>query len=390
MGSSVAVEDSLFSTRQRVLILGSSVSIQKDGYLPLLQQKLDGLCNQDHEYLNASLGGTPSEATYCYVHANLAGNIADFNPTVCIIEKTPNDRLYHYHHISDSQVSASLSRAEKFLSSLVRHFLSRNCIVILLSMYVQPTSISGSGVIDHLSYLIPLYDRVSSANSIPHVNIAAEVLARVELNNLSRYFLDDVHLSEDGATLVASIVLESLSRMKSHDCIGLSDARSSKPESDCVLDLMALISGKENNFSNSLLSFRYDIIDRGEELIVNSLSPGSLVGLFYLNDATSGWVQLTTDCGGTYELCLFDHYSFMPRLHYLTLPDACFVSTIALRVVDRPIDYKVSINAYRTAKTFDPDADWALKKWYEPLVDAMNHPEKTSFKPVMLLASRSL
>lgn len=61
--SSLDLDSSLFSTRQRVLILGSSVSIQKNGYLPLLQQKLNALCDQEHEYLNASLGGTPSEAT---------------------------------------------------------------------------------------------------------------------------------------------------------------------------------------------------------------------------------------------------------------------------------------------------------------------------------------
>ncbi len=256
-------------------------------------------------------------------------------------------------------------------------------------MHVQPEIVPGPGIVDHLSYLIPLYDKVSSINGIPHVNIASRVLANIDSDDVSAFFLDEVHLTERGASLVASIAFESLSALKPQDYLNFSNAKTVLPESGISVELMRLISGTANEFSNSLLSFRYDVINRGEEIVIGDLEPGSLVGLFYLNDPSSGWIKLTTDCGECFDLCLFDHYSFMPRLHYLTLPDASFIASITLKVIEKPIDYDISINAYRESATFDPSADWAVKKWYEPLIAAMNNPQNTSLKPVLLLAKKS-
>jgi len=381
-----SLEPLLFSTKQRILILGSSISIQKNGYLPLLQHKLDSICGESHEYLNASLGGTPSEATYCYVHANLGCNIVDFNPTVCIIEKTPNDRLYHYQNMTSSQISDSLSRTEKFLNSLVLHFTNEDCVVMLISMYVKPALVSDSKVIDHLSYLIPLYDQVASSNCILHVNVAEKVITSLDSNEVSSLVLDDVHLTEAGSSLVASIIFDDISSLRTKHNSRFITTKTLLPDLVKSVQLMTLLTGKAYEFSNSLLSFRYDVIKRGEEVIVGSSRPGSLVGFFFLNDPSSGWMQLVTDRGECIDICLFDHYSFMPRLHYLTLPDIGFNSTITIKTIDKPIDYNVAIDAYHKSATFDPTADWALKKWHEPLLNAMNNPQDTSLKPVLFLA----
>ena len=120
------------------------------------------------------------------------------------------------------------------------------------------------------------------------------------------------------------------------------------------------------------------------------MTPGSLVGLFYLNDTFASWISITTDLGASLEICLFDHYSFMPRLHYLSLPETNFSSSIVVKVIDKPIDYNCAVNTYHASKTFDSTANWALRKYYEPLLDAVKHPEKACFKPVLLLGSRNL
>ena len=123
-------------------------------------------------------------------------------------------------------------------------------MVILVSMHVQPAIQSDSGEVDHLSYLIPLYERVSTLNSIMHINVAQAFSQRFDSNDLSDYFLDDVHLTERGAAFAASIVLENLSNISLQQKMeSQHKASSSLPESSSCLDLIKLITGTSNEFT---------------------------------------------------------------------------------------------------------------------------------------------
>ena len=161
-----------FSIQQRVLILGSSVSIQKNGYLPKLKEELDRLSPNGHIYFNASLGGAPIESAYSYVYSNTIYDIEAFNPTVCIIEKTPNDKIYFYDKLPADRIQETLAKTRNFLRSLVRFLKAKQCEVILLSNYVKPDNCLSWDKDSNLNYLIPMYDGIATQEKLLHVNIA--------------------------------------------------------------------------------------------------------------------------------------------------------------------------------------------------------------------------
>jgi hypothetical protein len=378
---------SLFSSKHRILILGSSVSIQKEGYLPSLKVKLDSLCEGGHEYLNASLGGTPSEATNCYVQANLVYDIEKFAPTVALVEKTPNDKIFDFSLITPEQRNEKLGNIEKHLTSLVKSLQSRNCIVVLISMFTKPDGnlnwLRGSA----LNYLSSIYSRVANAANSVHVNVAEYIAGMYSDDQGCDLLLDEVHLSRTGSDVVANFIFSQISALrKSHGAIGTSGTSTIKHEGTHT-KLAPLLEGREQVFKNSLLEVQYNIINLGAKRQIDAKYRGELVGLFYINDPYSGWIKITTDLGHSTELKLFDHFSFMPRLHYRSLPALAFECSATLEVIDKEIDYAMTVDSYNKAKTFDPKAAWAINKYLDPLMNAIENKDKLCFKPVLLMAS---
>ncbi len=86
----------MFKTQQRICILGSSISIQKNGYLDHLKNLINKSSGLEHLWLNASLGGTNVAATKYYTIENLFFDFKSFNPTICFIEKSVNDKIFGY------------------------------------------------------------------------------------------------------------------------------------------------------------------------------------------------------------------------------------------------------------------------------------------------------
>lgn len=378
---------SLFSSKQRILILGSSVSIQKNGYLPILRQKLDEICIDSHEFLNASLGGTPSEATYCYVRSNIVYDIAAFKPTICILEKTPNDKIFDYNKITPKQQAEKLARIENYLYSLIKHLTDSNCIVIIVSMFTLPDICLTWAQGDPLNYLSPLYDKIASKANYTHINIAETIYNSFTEEELKTFFLDEVHLTAEGSELVASLALSRLISIRPIDCDVHLQTHKLHPSDSSRTKIFPLLEGKEASFQNSLLEVMFDTIKFGQSRTLTVENPGSLVGLFYLNDPHSGWIKISTDIGPSIELRLFDLFSYMPRLHYRSLPEIRFDHSVTIEVIDNAIDYASTLDSYENSKTFDPNAPWAIQKYREPLINAMTNQFKACFKPVLLMAS---
>jgi len=378
----------IFKRKQRILILGSSISVQKNGYLPRLKSLLNAFCSDDHEYLNASLGGTPSEATYCYVHSNLVYDIASFNPSICLIEKTPNDKIYDFCDISKELQATKIDRIKKYLLSLVEFMKNRKCAVALISMYIKPDNCLSWEKGNPLNYLSSIYDHIATETETLHINVAEKFIKRFSGNDLSEMLLDDVHLTDKGAAVVGQLILEDLAFLRQNETTDVSrhlEYISPKGTQWQKTTLMTLLQGNEARFHNALLDVDYNVVKVGEQINISTKAPGFLIGIFYLNDAQSGWIRITTDRNHCLELQLFDHFSYMPRLHYRSLPEIDFGDLVSIEVIDKTIDYKVTLQSYENAKTFDPTEPWAVAKYLDPLLHAINTPGEICFKPVLLM-----
>jgi hypothetical protein len=377
-----------FSIQQRVLILGSSVSIQKNGYLPKLKEELDRLSPNGHIYFNASLGGAPIESAYSYVYSNTIYDIEAFNPTVCIIEKTPNDKIYFYDKLPADRIQETLAKTRNFLRSLVRFLKAKQCEVILLSNYVKPDNCLSWDKDSNLNYLIPMYDGIATQENLLHVNIANFIYDNFNKDEINNFFLDEVHLSESGAEVVAKKIALDLTANSSELHSNSNNLTLQLDQPFSQIDLITLHKSTDHKFDSTLLKFHYDIFDSSNSLEIISNTSGYLSGLFYLSDPSTGWIRIEIDEQESHEIGLFDLSAFMPRLAYRSLPKIQFKNKLSFRVIQKPINYEAALKTYNNSKTFDPNANWAIEKYKKPLLAVMQNPGNTFFKPSVIMAMK--
>lgn len=364
------------------------MSIQKTGYLPRLMEELNKLSPSGHTYLNASLGGAPVESTYSYVYSNTIYDIEAFSPTVCIIEKTLNDKIHFYDKFPLVKRQERLSRIRDFLTSLVRFLKSKQCEVILLTHYAKPDSCLSWDEGSEFNYLIPLYESVATQEALLHVNIANYIHDNFNDDEINNFLLDEAHLNSSGAEVVAKKIFLDLSTSKSEFYSKSNILAPQLDHSFSQIDLISLHKSTQHKFDSSLLKFHYDIVDSSNSMEIVPCTPGYLLGLFYLSDLSTGWIRIEIDGQESLEIGLFAANAFMTRLAYKSLPKIRFESRINIQVIHKPINYEVVMEEYNNSKTFDPSAPWAIERFKKPLLELMANPSNTFFKPSLIMAMK--
>ena len=374
----------LFRAPQRILVLGSSVSIQKNGYLFTLIEELNRHIGQDgqtHTLLNASLGGTHINATLAYAANNLFYDVRSFNPTFTIIEKAPNNRISNYRGLPEVQQKNYVLDSCYGLSRLIAYIKSLGCAhTTCITTYIHDLDIIGQHS-ERASYLSEI-DRIACENSRSyHIDLAYRLYQayREDFKNL---LLDDVHPNEEGAKVVSSHIVEMLGE--------LPISQVSKPHNGALASPPPTAIFPPNiyprkTFSTRLISADY-VLTTLNSVITLDLAPplrGWITGLFYIANPESGIICIANSEGETRVISLFDHYCFMERIHYLPLrPPLKVGNKLSISIQDKPVDRNRALRQYENSKTFDPTEEWAKVKYLNPLLEAI----KSDAKSLRLIA----
>jgi hypothetical protein len=372
----------------RALVIGSSVSIQKSGYLPMLKSMAERSYNTDLQLLNASLGGCSTQASLAYLKADLFYNATAFNADIALIEKCPNERHLRFSQLNPQQQKEHEERVYQDTLELCTWCLQYNIRPILVCSYFKHGPDASWEATEPQGYLRRSYEKVVQELQVPlidlHTNFCAE-------QDPAQLLIDDVHLNETGADAMARVVAEALL-----GSMNLSDSAATQPVSSAVatgVDLELLFKGAQKTFTNSLLSTTYAVISSDPESnLTIAVEPGiELTGLFYISDQASSAITITVD--GDDKTCrtlaLIDHMSFFPRVTYSSLTGFTAQKQFTISQAACLMDTNKAIESYHNSRTFNPEEEWARNKYLQPLLDRAQGKLEICQKIIAIFGRRS-
>jgi len=370
-----------FKKPQRIAILGSSLSIQSKGYLPKLVERLDNLIEDPqshHHVLNASLGGTNVYATLAYACSDSFYPLKDFKPTVAIIEKAPNNRIYNFASLGNELRSAEVSSTIISLRRLIRYLRSIGCetVICLTSFIEDPHIIDWSGESINSSYLAHIDKKACEDENAFHLN-AASILSIDYDQKISSILLDDVHVNEAGAAAYCDAIIGLMSRSFTGE-MGLSPIPPINQEINTLTDhypRIVLPKGHDQkDWQSRIISSRYTEINSQITIYLPDDLPKNqcITGIFFIADPMSPVMRIDSDSDDPYRICLFDHYCYMQRVHFRLTRRIRVDKKFVISLENEDVDYQVAINQFRRSKTFDPESEWAQDKYLNPLLRAKN------------------
>jgi hypothetical protein len=159
--------------------------------------------------------------------------------------------------------------------------------------------------------------------------------------------------------------------------LNLSDSNASQPVCAPVAsdaDLEVLFKGSTHTFTNRLLSASYSVISSDPSTSIRiAVEPDTeLTGLFYISDQASSAITITPDGDGRkcHSLPLMDHMSFMPRVTYRKLTGLTAHKQFTIsQAASCQVDISKTLESYHNSRTFNPEDDWACKKYLQPLLE---------------------
>lgn len=333
--------------------------------------------------LNASLGGTPSIASLSYVANNLFYDVQGFQPDIVIIEKAPNERSFSKPP-SAEQVKKKLREIIDTTTRLVLHHVAQGCIPVLLCSYFKENNTYSWDPSSERGFIVKAYQEVASRTGTPLINFGKFLADQINESAagemiVDKMLLDDCHLSDEGSSVMASYVAESLLSIDSiYLCSNASNMGKTLPRRYPAPALPIIIKPESNDlFSTSLVSASCHKLDLGKTLSVASPceTPWPLIGLFVVSDQASPWLRISANSPlhiqhpNESRVCLFDHMCFFPRVNYVDVSGYGICGNeIEISILASEVDIERAIESFWSSKTFDPAESWAQEKFLKPLL----------------------
>jgi len=393
--SSQAARD--WSQPTRIAVLGSSISIQRKGYLPRLKQLLKSSTGIEHLLLNASLGGTTSKATLCYVAGNLFYDIKGFRPDIVLIEKAPNDRIYNYQQLDLSARQDKEEAIYAHMSTLVYLVRQHGAEPVVLFSYFEETGDYGLDVALPNGYLARVYKRIAEDLGVPILDVASH-LKRVisQCSDKEEIMIDDVHLTEAGSEQMAAYIADRLLALPGPG-LPRADLKFTAEASSDAEKLAVLKPVWNDKFETSLLTTGFYRL-AGNEVLKLEIPPDNsyrLMGMFLVSDQQSGWLEIR-DAQPRVEgdqgllLCAFDRMSYLPRVHFIDLQgEQLLRGSMQFRLASKAIDLDKTVQSYYDSKMFDTAAEWALNMYLRPLLDRKAGNSEANLKLIAVCVQKS-
>lgn len=371
---------------RKLLVIGSSVSIQKEGYLPALKEIALKQYGIHLEVLNASLGGCSTEASLAYLKGDLFYDTRGFGAEIAIIEKTPNERHFKFAQLTASQKKLYEKRVYESTMQLCHLCQARGIRPILLTSYFKPNENSCWDRDAEHGYLRRAYEKAALDSCTPLIDIYSNFQTH---HNPGELLLDDVHLNKHGAEAMALAAADALFGSKS--VLKEDPPRINTDTYVRGRELIVLYKGNERAFSNRLLNTFFTEISHENRTLEVSVSAEALItGFFYISDQSSTGIKIASDASDeVIDVPTFDHMSFMPRVTYKSITPLIVRSAFRMTLTDRPADISQAMKSYYNTKTFDPNEQWAIRKYLTPLRERLDGQMPISEKIIAVFGTQS-
>jgi hypothetical protein len=289
----------------KIAFLGNSVSAQKEGYRPYLQQSISKRFGHKFQFVNASLGGIGSLACSFLVD----DFVLRHNPDMCFVECAT----------ADIGGATPLQYIGPAVEGIISQLLSNNIKVCLIHLYRHKDDFLVT------EKIIGLYEQVAKHYKIPSLNIheAISGLVSDEKFTAEKIVYDGVHTTPDGAVITAGLLFEAFVKL-----IQTNDPIQTEGTAPLYVNLFRYtailpatpemlsfpVAGLQNRY-RGLISYLQ--IGHGNEI---TFTPENceLAGIMVIADGGSGVVKVSSH-GVISNIQLFDEWCGKERIQAIIL-----------------------------------------------------------------------
>ena len=317
----------------KIAYLGATPTAQQDGYMLLLQEKLNKYFQQSHIAISAANGGITSNAAVFAMDRD----VIKHQPDLCFIEYSSVDMGKGYE----------VGRA---IEGMVKKLIAINCQICFLYLYQQGQKFDGSDPI------LSEYEKIAEFYGIPSINVGKYIEEYVKQG---KFVFKDLFKSKNktlptGSKVVSEFIFNGLKDIFLIHKQNNSSLINQHTNEKRYIDNFNYAQAKNINIERSMIfdqdkytvgkfkDYQYYQIDSANE--IQFTIQGELVGITTIIGRDSGIISLKT-AQYEREYKLWDSYCFEDRFQALIIQHYFHKPTlVSLRLTDKPIDYSKCIN----------------------------------------------
>jgi lysophospholipase L1-like esterase len=296
---------------------GASVTAQKEGYRPLLHERLASSFGQDHTSLFAGIGGVDIVCA-----AFLADEfVVRHRPDLCLVEFTTAGLMW----------GSSLAEAEGAMDGVVAKLRTAGIQPCLLHLARKDWR-------DDHADLLAAFERVAEHHGIPSIDLTGPFLDSTHADGM---FRDPVHTTAAGSELAAELVARAIDAIAAEDLPAGPTEQPPAPTSDGFRDAQVLPPAAED--ADGLAEMRLFRLQRP----YLELPAGSAIGRRF-SDRVAGLVMVVgpesgelevTDASGKQRLMTWDEWCHYERFQACLFERPCEAGEVSIELTETVPDY---------------------------------------------------
>ena len=323
----------------KIAYMGSSVTVQKEGYRIFLHQFLREYFNREHLEICAAIGGVGA-ITGVFT---MDEDVISYDPDVCFIEYMVSDRI---------EANTPQGEIGKVIEGVVRKLNQTNCSVIFLYRYLEREMIG-----DRYDYALNEYEKIARYYNITSIDFGGYIQSCIDRQQYAHQslFKDHTHTTTEGSKVAADYIANVLKSIFESNAKVAEQKRDIKPfysdnyQSTTIVHLNNEFLTNKSNYNIGLCADKvknhqsktkdYQYIEVGTDNSFKFQIKGELIGLMVIVGRDSGMVKISAN-DRTDKVMLWDKWCHYDRFSTVILSQKYNRPTnVEIKLTDEAIDY---------------------------------------------------
>ncbi len=322
----------------KIAYMGSSVTVQKEGYRIFLQKFLREHFAQEHLEICAAIGGVGA-ITGVFT---MDEDVIDYAPDLCFIEYMVSDRI---------EVNTPQSEIGKAIEGIVRKLNQIDCKIIFLYRYIEQELIS-----DRYHYALNEYEKIAEYYQINSIDFGGYIQDCIERQKYARekLFKDHTHTNRLGSEVAANYIADALktifeSNIKDTDYKNTNPVYPDNYSDTAIVYVNESFLSKQNNYTQGSCSDKvknhqsknkdYQYIEIASDNSFQFKMKGELIGLMVIVGRDSGMIEFSAD-DRSQKVMLWDKWCHYDRFTTIILSKKYSQMTeVEIKTTDEAVDY---------------------------------------------------
>ena len=322
----------------KIAYMGSSVTVQKEGYRIFLQQFFREYFNREHLEICAAIGGVGAITGVFTMNED----VINYAPDLCFIEYMVSDRI---------EANTPQSEIGKVIEGVVRKLNKIDCQIVFLYRYIERNLIN-----ERYQYALDEYEKIARHYNITSIDFGSYIQECIDRQQYAHQslFKDHTHTTTEGSKVAANYIGSILksafeSNYEVEQKPNLKPIYSNNYENTAITYINENFLDNKNNYikgscadkvkNHQSKSKDYQYIEIATDNSFQFKVKGEIIGLMVIIGRDSGIIEFSAG-ERTEKVMLWDKWCHYDRFSTIILSKKyAEVTEINIKITDELIDY---------------------------------------------------